>query len=347
MADIINIRDAGHIKDYGILAFCFRYKMLEGELITTDGQKVEIIDAGLRNRNAGPDFFNAKIRFDDKLWVGSVVILGNTGDWNKHSLSENKYYANTILVVCLSADEKIIDINGNPMPVLIASVPFHVRQNYQRLLTDGGCDLCRSNVAENVSTLTKRSWMAVLETEWMEERVGQLKTMATKNEWADILAVETATNNIATKAQRQDFMKNIFDARNITDMRKVVTNYLSSFNLPHGRMAVEKLIVNTICPFLFAYGCQKSKDAITDKAFDVITETLPLETKNTKVWKENGIEIKTGGNSKAVERLQREYCDKKKCLHCRFGFEFLKKKGSSNQQTSTRREPMQLAFWFC
>lgn len=31
MADIINIRDAGHIKDYGILAFCFRYKMLEGD----------------------------------------------------------------------------------------------------------------------------------------------------------------------------------------------------------------------------------------------------------------------------------------------------------------------------
>ena len=30
-------------------------------LKTTDGQEVEVIDTGLHNHNAGPDFFNAKV----------------------------------------------------------------------------------------------------------------------------------------------------------------------------------------------------------------------------------------------------------------------------------------------
>ena len=44
-----------------LLHYCWKHKMFPlGALHTTDGQPVEVIDAGLHNRNAGPDFFNAK-----------------------------------------------------------------------------------------------------------------------------------------------------------------------------------------------------------------------------------------------------------------------------------------------
>ena len=56
-----------------LLHYCWKHKKFPlGELFTTDGRRVEVIDPGLHNRNAGPDFFNAKVRIDGTLWVGNV-----------------------------------------------------------------------------------------------------------------------------------------------------------------------------------------------------------------------------------------------------------------------------------
>lgn len=53
-------------------------------LKTTEGKTVEIIDPGLANMHAGPDFFNAKIKIDDVLWVGNVEIHEHSSDWFRH-----------------------------------------------------------------------------------------------------------------------------------------------------------------------------------------------------------------------------------------------------------------------
>ena len=53
-------------------------------LKTTDGQEVEVIDTGLHNHNAGPDFFNAKVKIGGTLWVGNVEIHDRASDWFRH-----------------------------------------------------------------------------------------------------------------------------------------------------------------------------------------------------------------------------------------------------------------------
>ena len=58
-----------------LLHYVFKHKLFPlRELKTSDGEPVEVIDPGLHNRNAGPDFFNAKIKIGRTLWVGNVEI---------------------------------------------------------------------------------------------------------------------------------------------------------------------------------------------------------------------------------------------------------------------------------
>ncbi|MBO5961487.1 MAG: DUF2851 family protein [Paludibacteraceae bacterium] len=51
---------------------------------TTDGTRIEVIDVGKRNRISGPDFFNAKVRIGDTVWVGNVEMHCKASDWYKH-----------------------------------------------------------------------------------------------------------------------------------------------------------------------------------------------------------------------------------------------------------------------
>ena len=41
-------------------------------LRTTEGKAIEVVHAGTHNHDAGPAFFNAKLRIDDTLWAGNV-----------------------------------------------------------------------------------------------------------------------------------------------------------------------------------------------------------------------------------------------------------------------------------
>ena len=58
-----------------LLHYVWKHKMFPVRpLLTTTGESVEVIDAGLPNANAGPDFFNAKVRIGGTMWVGNIEI---------------------------------------------------------------------------------------------------------------------------------------------------------------------------------------------------------------------------------------------------------------------------------
>ena len=58
-----------------LLHYVWKHKLFPlAALCTTSGKPVEVIAPGLHNRNAGPAFFNAKVKIDGTLWVGNVEI---------------------------------------------------------------------------------------------------------------------------------------------------------------------------------------------------------------------------------------------------------------------------------
>lgn len=83
------------------------------------------------------------------------------------------------------------------------------------------------------------------------------------------------------------------------------------------------LIINTAVPTLFAYGRTHGKESYCEHAFDLL-ESLKAEDNNiVRMWQSCGLTVNSAGDSQALLQLKREYCDKKECLRCRFGYEFL------------------------
>jgi hypothetical protein len=89
--------------------------------------------------------------------------------------------------------------------------------------------------------------------------------------------------------------------------------------------ALDLILINTVIPFLYAYGLHKADEHLCERA-SVFLETLKAENNHIiRSWTSAGLPVYTAADSQALLQLQKEYCDKKKCLFCRFGFEFMSK----------------------
>ena len=85
------------------------------------------------------------------------------------------------------------------------------------------------------------------------------------------------------------------------------------------------LLINTAVPILFAYGRHKQDDTLCDRAFDILEQLKAEKNHIISMWQEVGLPVENAGDSQALIQLKKEYCDKKDCLRCRFGYEYLKK----------------------
>jgi hypothetical protein len=90
------------------------------------------------------------------------------------------------------------------------------------------------------------------------------------------------------------------------------------------RASLNLLMINTAIPMLFAYGREMGNEVYCDRAFDLIEQCKAETNAITKHWEQYGIKNENAGDSQALIQQQREYCDKRRCLRCRFGYEFLR-----------------------
>ena len=68
-------------------------------LHTTDGESLEILEKGMRNYNAGPDFLDALIVIDGLMTRGDVEIHAMAADWYDHKHHLDPKYNNVVLHV--------------------------------------------------------------------------------------------------------------------------------------------------------------------------------------------------------------------------------------------------------
>lgn len=179
-----------------LLQYVWKHKIFPlSPLETTEGQAVEVLHPGLHNHDAGPDFFNAKVKIDGQLWVGNVEIHLRSSDWFRHHHDSDPAYQNVILHVVAKADLDVDiyttkDLPANKdsqstdeltasnaqvrrVPQLVLPIPKEVQERYDELVRSDRIPRCRL-VVERQPALTIHSWLTALHVERLEQKTVQM-----------------------------------------------------------------------------------------------------------------------------------------------------------------------------
>ena len=131
------------------LQYVWQYKQFSMNSLTTDsGLEIEIIDSGKKNDNAGPDFFNAKIKIGDTLWAGNVEIHKKSSDWYNHNHHLDDSYSTVILHVVDNIDKDIFRKNGEIIPQFKLDIPDYIVENHKNILLSEKWIKCESLISQ-------------------------------------------------------------------------------------------------------------------------------------------------------------------------------------------------------
>lgn len=125
------------------------------QLVTTKGESVDILFAGTKNHNQGPDFLAARIKINHTLLVGSVELHLKTSEWKAHGHSADENYKNVVLHVVLEDD--VAAFNDIPVLELGQRIPKLLLDKYEAMMQQQAFVPCAATMAQ-VSSLTWQGW---------------------------------------------------------------------------------------------------------------------------------------------------------------------------------------------
>ncbi|MDH8701178.1 hypothetical protein M2138_000517 [Dysgonomonadaceae bacterium PH5-43] len=414
-----------------LLHYIWKHKLYScnNNFKTIDETPIEIIDVGVYNTNAGPDFFNAKIKIGEEMWAGNVEIHIKSSDWYKHHHDKDKAYNSVVLHIVEFVDEPIVkDSNGRIIPQWIMQVPNKIKENYSYLLYRDSLIPCAEQLWK-IPEIFISDWKVSLLTERLERKVGQIVDLLSlyKNNWDEVFYVLLSRNFgfgvnsdaferlakslplicvykhsdsiLQTEAlflgqagllnddiddsyysslkieykflakkynlqgldssssfkslrmrpgnfpyvklvqlasiirQSPRLFSKILDLKDLNEMQFLFTTDIHKYWNTHynfgkpsvdqvktlGLSSVNILIINTVVPILFAYGRHTNNENYIDSALKLLDLIRPESNYIVKAFTKYGVAVNNAGDSQALIQLQREYCEKKKCIFCRIG----------------------------
>ncbi len=179
-----------------LLHFIWQHKLfIPNNLTTTDGQEIEVLDVGKLNSDAGPDFFNAKIKIGETTWAGNVEIHINASDWEKHKHHTDKAYDSVILHLVAVSDKAVQRTNGEKIPQAVLLFPEHIEKNYLNIKENKSQIPCANKLQELDSFLLS-SWLHACLTERLSQKADKIFSLLSENNnnWEEAFYITLARN---------------------------------------------------------------------------------------------------------------------------------------------------------
>ena len=431
-----------------LLHYVWKHKLFPLKVLqTTTGLPVEVIDPGLHNPDAGPDFFNAKLKINGTLWVGNVEIHTLSSDWYRHHHDKDIAYDSVILHVSTQIDTDIKRSNGDFIPQIQLTCPEHIQTHYEELRQADQYPCCYS-ILEILPKLTIHSWLTALQTERLEQKAKLItqRLEYCNHHWEDAFFITLSRNfgfglngdtferwakslpyramdkhrddlfqieafffgqaglleedarkrmlmegsgemndvpddfyirlqkeyhylqhkfditstmkssdwrflrlrpenfptvrlaQLACLYQQGSIFSRLMEADTLKAIETLLTVHTSDYWETHytfykssshkektiGKNSLHLIIINTVVPFLYAYGLHKADERLCERAGRFLEELKAENNHIIRSWSMAGLPVISAADSQALIQLQKEYCDKRKCLFCRFGYEYLK-----------------------
>ena len=174
-----------------LLQYVWKYRLYSTvDLHTTEGYPVQVIDPGITNTDAGPDFFNAKIQIGDAIWAGNVEIHRKASDWKAHHHDRDLAYDSVILHVVGENDAVVYRTNGEIIPQSVITIPPLIKHNMDWLLLRDTTLPCVERIHE-VEPFLISTWMSTLLTERLERKVVDILTLLEhyNDDWNEVFYI--------------------------------------------------------------------------------------------------------------------------------------------------------------
>lgn len=178
------------------MQYVWKHRLWRSEdMVTNTGKKVRVVDPGLLNTDAGPDFFNAKIEIDGHMWVGNVEMHYRATDWKRHRHDSDKAYDSVILHVVAKDDAPVRRTNGELIPQVVLEVSPQFNADYASLV-DATIEVPCATKIKQVPHLTIVEWVEGLAFERLHGKVERIHQLldSFNGSWEDVCYVTLARN---------------------------------------------------------------------------------------------------------------------------------------------------------
>ncbi|MGK6353251.1 DUF2851 family protein [Parapedobacter sp. DT-150] len=159
-----------------ILHFIWKYRLYHGrDIRTVSGKALSVLDPGVHNPDAGPDFLAARLRIEETDWAGNVEIHVRASDWDMHRHHLDRAYNNVILHVVYEYNKAIIREDGTLPETLELQplIPPQVLPRYRELMGDRYWIPCE-RLVHSVPSFQVSQWLSRLLIERFEQRVSTI-----------------------------------------------------------------------------------------------------------------------------------------------------------------------------
>lgn len=161
---------------------------------TVDGRVVRVIDPGLLNTGAGPDFFNAKVSIGGEMWVGNVEIHYRASDWRRHGHHTDPAYDSVILHVVDKDDMPVRRSDGQLIPQMRMPCSPEFSRNCTELLGASASGLpCAAEIAA-MPGIYLTDWLTTLGYERIYRKSDHLSDLALRytGDWEEVAYITLA-----------------------------------------------------------------------------------------------------------------------------------------------------------
>ena len=145
----------------------FLHYIFEQNLL--ENKEFHVISPGIKNTDAGPDFFNARIKIENTIWAGNVEIHVRASDWKKHKHHKDPAYDNIILHLVWENDAKIYNSKGKEIPSFIMNFPSFLYHKYEELINSKHWLHCH-NEWDKINLLDKTFFLEALAIERLSRK---------------------------------------------------------------------------------------------------------------------------------------------------------------------------------